>query len=144
MPKPELTEEQRQRLEQWARSLEQTNPDRWEYRVSQWMEELNTNREAAIEHLVHVRMESGNYQTGVIPPEVVWNGKSSFQDQICPWCQVVGLPGLMRFLGTFYAGKVKVAQSYWDEDVEVSRDVEHPYFLTGWRCDVCGNEETSD
>lgn len=144
MPKPELTEDQRQKLEQWARSLEQTNPQHWEYCVSQWMEELKTNRKTAIEHFVHVRMESGCYRSGAVPSDVVWNGRPSFQDQICPWCQIVGLPGQMRFLGTFYAGKIKVAQVWMEEDVEVSDDVEYPYNLAAWRCDVCGNEETAE
>lgn len=84
-----------------------------------------------------------------IPKSKKWAGNPSAYDEDCSVCNflvkcgVIKTPGRLRYLGEFYAGKEKVCKEFYDEDGgSYTKDVEFGNYLAGWRCDVCGNENT--
>lgn len=138
---------------EWALSLERSNPEFWEKRIER---EISTcevvdrdldpvfMRAMAIAQIIKSRVWMCESKKAGIPPDIRWSGRESEHDKDCQRCLVLESGGRLRYLGYHYFGTEKVASVWYEDDDEVSGDVDVPQYLHCWRCEVCWNEDTDD
>lgn len=134
-----------QKIREWAESLKQTDPQKWEAFVNREIDWSNfkISRKEAEERIIKTRIASCQINKVGIPRRIRWNGSPSQHDQDCQRCKVLGNPGRLRYLGEHRCGTETACKVWVDDDgIEQSGDVSFPNYLDCWRCDFCGNEET--
>lgn len=133
-----------EKILKYASELSDKNPERWagfldvvvKYQGNFSPEETAKRARKVVENWFKP-------EKNLIPNAVQWNRKESVHDCACHKCELLDEPGIMRYLGSFYAGTEKVCVEKLDEYGEpYFTDVEFANYLDGWRCDVCGQEET--
>lgn len=139
-----MTESRKQKIDKYAEELAQKNPKRWESFIKvvrTYQGHFSPEEEA--KKAKEVVRNWFKPDKKLIPESLQWNGRPSQHDYPCHRCELIGEGGIMRYLGNFAAGKEKIAKELHDSHGEpYVADVEFMNYLDGWRCDVCGHEET--
>lgn len=150
---PEQIKSDAAKILDWATSLEHSDPKMWEKRIDDeiWRCEVVDRdqdpvfmRALAIAQIVKSRVWMCKAKKGDIPLDIQWDGRASKYDKDCHRCKVLETGGKLRYLGYHYFGSTKEARCWYEEDVEICDDVDIPYYLHCWRCEICGNEDTDD
>jgi hypothetical protein len=139
-----MVETRREKINRYAEELAERNPKKWEsciQSVRTYQGSFSPEEEA--KRAKKVFKTWFKPKTGLVPKSEQWNGIPSEHDYRCHKCKLIEEDGVMRYVGSFASGTEKVTREFHDSDGDSRfEDVEFMNYLDGWRCDVCGHEET--